>query len=279
MNLAATFSILLCVVGATFSDQNAQSFRVATFNVNYDNAATEEIVDAIRSSKADIVCIQETSKRSYAVLKERLSEVYAHRETVGEFSFASGFELQELQYHESERCYSAVVTLGKRRIRIINTHLSPVIVPENPTLIGLLKALSENDERNRAEMASILEHINASLPTVIVGDFNSVSVSKAPGILRESGFVDSYATIHENADSNITWDWRKMRKLEPDFTKDKLKFADFARDLPIGLRVDYIFHTKQFRTISSEIIAGGGSDHRLVVSELKLDEPSHARAN
>lgn len=278
MKHAAVFPVAFLLIVVPCSGVQSQSLRIATFNVNYDNLATDEIVEAITSSNADVLCIQESTKRSLAILRQRLSDVYPHRTTVGEFSFASRSELQDLQFYESGRgCYSALVTIGRRRMRIVNVHLSPPSVHENPNIVGLLQALKISDERNRNEMAAILEHIDASIPTVIAGDFNSLSVSKAPSLLRALGFIDSYATIHQDADSNSTWDWQSMQKLEPRYVKKDLPFAEFAGNLPFGLRVDFIFHTDHFRTLSSEIIPGGGSDHYLVVSELKIDEQTHPR--
>ena len=269
------FAFLAFVVPG--SGAQSQSLRIATFNVNYANAATDEMVEAITSASADVLCIQETTNRTYAVLNERLSDAYPYRARVGEFSFASRIELHDLQFYKTGRgCYSTLVTLGQRRIRIVNVHLSPMLVHENPNDIGLLPALKRGDERNRNQMAAILKHIDASVPTVIAGDFNSLSVSMAPSLLRASGFVDSYATIHRNADANGTWDWQRMRKLESRHVEKDLRFAKFAQNLPVGMRVDYIFHTDHFDALSSEIVPGGGSDHFLVVSELKITEQQQA---
>ena len=54
----------------------------------------------------------------------------------------------------------------------------------------------------------------------------------------------------EHPDKLITWQWP-------------------TRPLPVSLRIDYIFHSKHFRTQSAKVIDVTGSDHFLVVSDLE----------
>jgi endonuclease/exonuclease/phosphatase family metal-dependent hydrolase len=85
----------------------------------------------------------------------------------------------------------------------------------------------------------------------VLGDFNSISTFVAPATLTKAGLIDSFAKAHpDDADAHATWRWP-------------------TRPLPIALRIDYIFHTPHFTTTASEIIRREGSDHSLVVSELR----------
>ena len=75
----------------------------------------------------------------------------------------------------------------------------------------------------------------------------------APGIFQLTVtcfVVDSYASVTENADTHSTWQWP-------------------TRPIPLRLRIDYVFHSKHFRTVDSAIIRREGSDHSLVVATLE----------
>jgi len=160
---------------------------------------------------------------------------------------------------------------------IANIHLAPVVLPKDPALLDVVNAIAESEKRHDAEIAEVVELIQPSVETIVAGDFNSLSQSVAPSVLRERRLVDSFAAVHADADLRPNWDLRTMLQLEPHvYQKNSLGVLDLARPMQLGLRVDYIFHSRHFRTTNSEIIEGGGSDHFLVVSELEFDNPSQA---
>ena len=69
--------------------------------------------------------------------------------------------------------------------------------------------------------------------------------------MKEHGFTDSFAALHANADQHPTWHW------------------------PLGrtearLRIDYIFHDQNFETRISRTLCDTGSDHCLLVNELRF---------
>ncbi len=99
-------------------------------------------------------------------------------------------------------------------------------------------------------MTEIMKHVRTDIPCVIVGDFNSCSTFKAPKLLADAGYVDSFAAVTEKADDHPTWHW-------------PTKLGDAT------LRIDYIFHPKSMRTKDCRIMRTKGSDHYLVVSDLE----------
>jgi endonuclease/exonuclease/phosphatase (EEP) superfamily protein YafD len=62
--------------------------------------------------------------------------------------------------------------------------------------------------------------------------------------------VDSFASVHAAPEDHPTWRW-------------PTKIGE-AR-----LRIDYIFHTPSLSTVDSQVIKAEGSDHYLVVSQLR----------
>jgi endonuclease/exonuclease/phosphatase (EEP) superfamily protein YafD len=90
-------------------------------------------------------------------------------------------------------------------------------------------------------------------PTIVAGDFNSVSTFCAPAKLKEIGLLDAFAAVHDDPEVHVTWQWP-------------------TRPLPLRLRIDYIFHTKHFTALDAQVIRGEGSDHSLVLAALRLGQ-------
>lgn len=80
----------------------AQPLRVATYNLNYANRSSDEVLDAIAEGDADILCLQETTPNSERFLRRELAAVYP------EF-YAAG--------HKGKRFAERFVTASKRKLR------------------------------------------------------------------------------------------------------------------------------------------------------------------
>jgi endonuclease/exonuclease/phosphatase (EEP) superfamily protein YafD len=117
-------------------------------------------------------------------------------------------------------------------------------------LRGVMAAISTAEEQRAAEISAIIETIDCSQPTILAGDLNSPSPFSAPRQLKELGLIDGFASLHDDADRRPTWHWP-------------------GRPLPIALRIDYVFHTPHFVAKEAKTIRRKGSDHSLVVVELK----------
>ena len=267
-NLSSLTSLFVIVL-LTPSLASGQSVRIATFNVNYANRLGDQVLDAIAESKADILCLQETTGQSEGFLRKHLAATYPEFHSVGHqghyyaerFVFASRTKPRDVIFvppqHGLFGFYCATFPCGGTDVRVINVHLTPFGVPREATILEGMAAIAATESKHEGEIAEILKAVDASLPTIVAGDFNSLSSFQAPTTLVESGFVDSFAFIHADADKHPTWHWP-------------------TRPLPLKLRIDYIFHSKHFHTVDSTIIRRNGSDHFLLVSGLKLGEQSDA---
>ncbi len=234
---------------------------MATFNVNWGNRRGDPVIDAITTANADVLCLQETTRQSEQFLRLHLAEQYPVFHSVGHkgeyaaerFTFASKTELRDLTFHPPDAglfgFYSATFQLGTKNVRIVNAHLSPLLMRRGDQIQQAIKALTDAEEKHAAEIEAILRTIKVDHPTIVVGDFNSLSTFSAPQRLVKHGFQDSFALLHSNADAHPTWHWP-------------------TRPVPLALRIDYIFHSPHFTTVKSEVIRRDGSDHYLVVAEL-----------
>ncbi len=245
----------------------ATQFRLATYNINFGNPNLPAVIEAIKKANADIVCVQETNARSAAVLKHTFGKQYEYIRFNGTVKpyLAGGFAVLSRVPIVNERFIPArhglfgihafEVKLGDHELQIFSVHLQPVRMPRASgvrMLAAALTAFSKNEETHEQEIAQVLQHVPKDKPTLIVGDFNSLTNGKAPEALRDNGFVDSCASVNEEPGKNATWHW-------------PTKYGEIA------LRIDYIFHTDSLRTNDSRVIKSAGSDHYLLVSQIVVE--------
>lgn len=253
---------LLFIAYILAADASGQTIRVATYNLNWGNRRGGQVIDAIIAANADVLCLQETTRQSERFLKRKLADRYPEFRSAGykgkygaeRFTIACGTRLRNWKFHRPSAglfgfC-AATFDLGEDKVRIINVHLTPFYMKRRGGFPEAMDALARTEEEHSTEIEAIIRTIKEGQPTIIAGDLNSLSTFRAPKRLAELGFVDAFASANENADAHPTWRWP-------------------TRPLPLALRIDYIFHSPHFRTSNSEVIRRDGSDHYLVVAELK----------
>lgn len=264
-----TLALLLTLFACLASDAMAEPLRIATYNLNWGNRRGDQVLDAISTAKPDLVCFQESTLQSEQFLRDKLSADFPHFTSIGHqgryaaerFAFASKLPLTDVKFTPPDAglfgfC-TATIVVGDVSVHIINVHLTPVVLKRGDLIAAAMTALSDAETKHEAEIAAIATVLDPTRPSIVLGDFNSISTFIAPRTLTKMGLVDSFAAVTADADAQPTWTWP-------------------TRPLPISLRIDYIFHTKHFSTNASSIIRREGSDHALVVSELLL-EPTDGR--
>ncbi|WP_372715576.1 endonuclease/exonuclease/phosphatase family protein [Novipirellula sp.] len=264
-----TFVSSLVLALALASNACADSIRIATYNLNWGNRRGDQVLDAITKAAPDVICFQETTVQSERFLRNRLATTYPHFHSIGHngryvaerFAVASKVELAELEFAPPTAglfgFYSATVNFSGTRIRLINVHLTPFQFQRGGGIHDAMTALSTTEDKHAVEMNAIVDAIDFQRPTIVVGDFNSISTFHAPKRLAELGLIDAYASIHDDADAHPTWHWP-------------------TQPLPLALRIDYIFHTPHFTATDAMIIRRNGSDHSWVVATLKFGSPPDA---
>lgn len=242
-----------------------QTISIATFNINWGNPNLPQVVKTIRAADADVVCLQETTAASERFLQHDLSERYPHIEFHGHdgkfaaerFGFLSKFPLDKLAYYPPKHglfgFYGANVESGGATLRIVNVHLDPWRISRKANVADAFTSLGNLDRTHAAEADRILDSLDDDLPTIVAGDFNSLSTQSAAALLKKRGFTDSFASVNENPERHPTWHWR-------------------VRGVELSLRIDFIFHKDGFTTRESKIFPGEASDHFLLKSVLTLPQ-------
>ena len=234
---------------------------IATYNVNWGNRAFARTARIILDAQADLVCIQESSPELERYLRRELSDAYptilfrgdGDRFPAERFGLLSKHQVVKETFlpakHGIFGTWIFELDVNGEIFQVANVHLDPVRLPERQNPLGILNHLAEADKIHAEEIAWIQEHLTPHLPTVIAGDFNSLSSGTAPAYLRARDWTDSFASVTESADSHATWRWS-------------------TRLLDLSGRIDYIFHTHDFVTLESRAADTTTSDHSLVVSRL-----------
>ncbi len=243
--------------------QEPSELLIATFNINFGNARLDLVREAIEESKADIVVLQEANEESETFLKGAFAANYPHHNfsgsnrlyLAGRFGILSRFPVVEATFVDAEHGLFGTpiyqVQFGGQELRLVNVHLTPFSLSVRDGLARVFARMGETEDAHRQEIELIHEQMLDRIRTVVLGDFNSLSSFAAPKFLREHGFTDSFAAVHDDADKHPTWEWP--------LGSEKLSF-----------RLDYIFHDESFECVSSRVIRKEASDHHLVLSQLRL---------
>jgi endonuclease/exonuclease/phosphatase family metal-dependent hydrolase len=239
------------------------SLRVATFNIHYANTDLAAIAEAIDEAAPTIVCIQESTRQSERYFRNRYARRFPHQHFAahrGEYreeglAFLSSIPLTELRFEPPLAglfgTYHAKLKFNGMRVNIANVHLSPFLIRRGSGFVEAYQAIQDSEDTHEREIRAILKNVNPNVPTLICGDFNSLSWLTAPKRLVTERFIDSFASVTDDADMHSTWTWPMGR-------------------LSLQGRIDYIFHSRHFTTKSSRIIKTNASDHFLLVSTLKV---------
>lgn len=265
--VAAADSVTKATAGSTSRSEppfEPASISVATYNMNYgirDKRSLDEYVRIIHECRADVVGVQEGNPAMYAHLNKTLAKTYPYRKFYrGRAACGFGWLsktplLFPRVLPKSFGLFGTVlvqVKVAGRAVQLVNMHLMPTVPPKKASVATMLNTLAKTEAIRAKEIRSIHSKLQSKLPVVMLGDFNSISSFNAPRFLAGKGFIDSFASVTAQADSQPSWRW--------------------PLDQPAKwrLRIDYVWHDSNFKTLSSRTITKGPSDHYLVLSKLKL---------
>jgi len=239
-----------------------REFTVATYNVLYRNPNLPKLVATLKEAQADLVALQETNAESEKVLRRELASAYPYMRFRGGrgsdgFGYLSKTPLRNLEFLEplpgGRGAWIAEVMLGGTNVQVASIHLATPNPRQMSSLAAIMAMFQKVEATHAQEIARIHKKLSRPMPIIVLGDFNSFSFFHAPKFLAESGLVDSFASVTERADQHGTWPFRSG--------ENKWTF-----------RIDFIFHSRELRTLQSRIIPSEASDHYPVVSRLGWTE-------
>lgn len=235
------------------------TLKVATYNILYLNKDLKGIVRSIRKSGADVVCLQETNRKSAAFLRRELKKPYPHTRfrngfRAGGFGFLSRRPLTHVRYLRPRfgpfGSHYCRVKLGGKDVQIVNVHLVATLpVTRDPR--QWLRIWIFTEALRARQIARICKDLPADMPVVIAGDLNSMPAWNAPQFLKDKGYVDSLASARRDHAEVVTWTGK-------------------VKGVTLSLRLDYIFHNRRLKTLDSRVLPSNASDHHLLVSTVAL---------
>ena len=172
-----------------------QALRIAHLNVLQTNQRKEDVVLAIRSLEADVICVQEVDQAWSEALQRELSPIYPYHRIAARdncygiaiFSRRQFAAIKVFDMHRSP-AIDAVFEIDDRQLRLIAAHAAS---PQDPGAF----------ERRNAQLdalASIV--IGSNGPCVVIGDLNATPWDPALQRACARSNMKSTATI-----TSATW--------------------------------------------------------------------------
>lgn len=215
----------------------AGALRIVHWNPSYPvgEEVPEGIADAVLSLDADIVVLTDPGMLVVGERAQRFAEAGYALFRPGRFALLSRLPVRE--------AVPILATAGGSASRIaIETPSGPITIraidlPSDPRL-------SRRD--NAREVAAAIGSVDASVPDMLVGDFNT------PG---GSASLRAFGTGYEDAFARHGSGWG----------------ATYPREYPL-LRIDLAFVREPWRVLRSEVVDLKGKRHRAQVIDLRRDE-------
>lgn len=220
---------------------HGESFKVAHFNILGSNRHFDEIINNAIQLNADILSFQEVEEEWAHQLMDGLEEEYPYF-AITEHKFHgvaifSKYPLENMKtyYWTDEPTLTGDVIYNGNALHFVATH---TLSPRN---------IERFQVRNQhlGKVAEYVKQVNG--PVVAIGDFNAVPWSQViVNITKNTDLVDSRKGLT----------------------------STFPANLPIGIPIDYIFHSDELSCINFEAVDAIGSDHKGVVGEYAFTSPS-----
>lgn len=227
----------------------------------------------IEKINPDILCLQEAPSTEYyhqdsinkafAYLPYKIQSYRTDHMPIAIYSRYPITPVDTIYYKDSYNLsLIADIDINGKKIRIINNHLQTTSVNAHRGFIMdskmplksrlhelklFLYTMKENYCKRRNQVNLISKEIeNSPYPVLVCGDFNDIPSSYTYNKIKES-LTDSFSM----AGCGYQYTFRYLYRL---------------------LRIDYIFHSKEFKTINSYSPEYPYSDHNMVVWEGRLRE-------
>lgn len=227
-----------------------------SFNLRWDNPHHEKIADTIRSAQADVVGFQEVRPDHVVGFLQHLPE-YPHRyfQLTKEFhnvGIISRFPIRSVtpinvEDSRIERGFQVELLVNDEPIRVIVTHLAPNNAPLLP--LPEFAKITQGRQEQRLQQVGFLEKVlsQSRQPTIVLCDCNFTPISGTYRRLNQ---------LMQDSFYEVGWGLGHTIKLD-------------AFPMYLG-RIDYVWHSREFRSISAIVGDSAGSDHRPMIARLEL---------
>jgi endonuclease/exonuclease/phosphatase family metal-dependent hydrolase len=229
-------------------DPTIPQFRLLTYNVDWGCQRPDLTAEIIRKSGAEIVCLQETTPRLEAYLRQRFFLDYSFAEfrdsgtrMGGGFAFLSKVPAREIAFVQSDSGWFAgwIMEFQTKSgpVQVINVHLHPP-VSDSGNWNGISDYFSTENDRVE-ELKRFFSERRAGLVTLVAGDFNEDDGGRALEYLKS----------------------KNMTSALPQFDQQTPTWQGRVSFVTLSLRLDHILYSSELRCLSARVIREGASDH------------------
>lgn len=220
------------------------TLAVLTYNVNYGLAGDPDTVDAIASSKADVIFLQEANAEWRDAAAKTLAKRWPYQRwldapAAGGQAVLSRWPFSEPELLESPTGWFFGLRVEARtplgRVQVLSVHLHPPVTERGSWVAGYF---STGGVR-RTEIETFAESLRADLPTLVVGDFNEGTSGDAVSWLEHHGLRSA---LPEYSPKAKTWRWREG-------------------PLKLSAQFDHLAYDDRLEPLHAEVLPLGNSDH------------------
>jgi len=263
MKMRYTILIWFLLVGVGSA---SQTLRIATLNVNAGISCPSNAIAAIRSSNADIVCLQEPNPRMMSGLTNALAESYPYSQfdspghnywyyidrlgILSKYPFDATFIAPSAEGAFGSQF--AVIRVGATQVQVLNVHLAPPRLLTLKYPLHTLREFADSENKRVAEVVSMLSILDPDRPAILAGDLNAFPASPTVNTILKRRFMDTHGS-DPNAPAAHTW-------------------SDTIEGIPLSARIDYIFCDSNFVLVTNGVLPCASSDHSLVYVELEMKD-------
>ena len=170
---------------------SAGSFRLMTYNLEWNNPNPQATLDAIAAADPDVALFQEVTPAWRDALVDRLGSRYPHRAfypgraggigMLSKLPLASEDKLPPVDWFPAQR---ATVTTSFGPVQILNLHLRPQV--ERGSWV---RGYITTPPIRRREIEAHYKQLATGIPTIIAGDFNEDPNGSAVAFVAKQGLT------------------------------------------------------------------------------------------
>ncbi len=255
---------------APVADDLGTSLRILSYNTGQDLSDYAHVDKLVRESHANIVVLQEITKDYIDEYWSELLGIYPYQvygPLEGEKQVGMGIlsqypitELDNFKLADNGLVFQqrASVNIDGRVITLYNIHLTfPWIRVRSDPVFSRLPWPVYDNEVLQEEVSNLVELLrDEQTPIIAAGDFNLTDQSSDHQKITNL-LIDSYRDVGFGL--GYTW----PANLVP---------AIHIRPAIPFVRVDYVFHSDNIRSLTVKVLQASGSDHKPVVVDLVLTD-------
>jgi endonuclease/exonuclease/phosphatase family metal-dependent hydrolase len=251
-----------------------RELTVATYNVRFFDDGYRGIRDTVKRLKPDIIAMQEVLVKDGVDYSKRLASELGYKHSASApyavfgdmkwvLSFLSRYPItakSETPLGNGRKAFRITANINGIPVSLTTLHLSPFVWARG----GLLKANLDRSKQRRAEIQKLLSwHGKPLSHSLILGDFNSVSIMGELSEIRDNGFNDIYRVLDANPKGTFT--------LRGDVLKAVRSYVP-AFIIGDAVVFDYIFASEHVIPLNVNIDTSTASDHFPVIAKIKLSD-------